>query len=76
MKKTPPKVLARYYDTLDLADQALKNSGNSAKKVLLEALKTKKFTHIVEGKEVVRTLSVTDTTAILDALTHYDNKIK
>jgi len=51
-----PAKLARYYDTLDLAEQALNNSGESAKKILMESIQSKKFTHLVDGEEVVRTL--------------------
>lgn len=72
-RKTIPAQLQRYYTTLELAEQALENSGESAKKILTEAISTKKLLHIEEGEEVTRTLSVTDITAILDALTFYDS---
>jgi len=71
---TPPAKLARYYETLDLAEQALNNSGESAKKILTEALSSRELKHLVDGNEVIRTLSTTDTKAILDALVFYDNK--
>ena len=64
--------MARYYETLDLADQGIKYAGNNAINVLQEALSTKKLNHIVDGEVVVRTLSATDITAILDAITHYN----
>lgn len=69
-----PAKLARYYDTLDLAEQALNNSGESAKKILIASIESKEFKHLVEGEEVTRTLSATDITAILDALTYYDSQ--
>jgi hypothetical protein len=64
--------MARYYETLDLADQAIRNAGDNAVNVLQEALTSKKLKHIVDGEEVIRTLSATDITAILDAITHYN----
>ena len=73
-RKTIPAKLQRYYTTLELAEQALNNSGESAKKILTEAISSKKLLHIEDGKEVTRTLSVTDITAILDALTFYDSE--
>lgn len=73
-RKTIPAKLQRYYETLELAEQALNNSGDSAKKILTEAVTSKKLLHLVDGEEVTRTLSVTDITAILDALTHYDSE--
>ena len=75
MKSTPQaqKQLARYYETLDLADQAIRNAGDNAVNVLQEAITTKKLKHIVDGKEVIRTLSATDITAVLDAITHYNH---
>lgn len=76
MKATPQaqKQLARYYETLDLADQAIKNSGDNAVNVLQEAIVTKQLKHMVDGEIVVRTLSATDITAVLDAITHYQHK--
>jgi len=76
MKSTPQaqKQLARYYETLDLADQAIKNSGDNAVNVLQEAIVTKQLKHMVDGEIVVRTLSATDITAVLDAITHYQHK--
>lgn len=76
MKSTPQaqKQLARYYETLDLADQAIKNSGDNAVNVLQEAIVTKQLKHMIDGEIVVRTLSATDITAVLDAITHYQHK--
>lgn len=71
--RTPAKKMARYFETADLATQALQNSGESAKKILVEALQSRTLKHMVDGEEVIRTLSLTDTTAIMDTLVKYDN---
>ncbi len=78
MEHTPKaaKQLSRYYDTLDLADQAIKNAGSDAVHVLQAAIVTKTLKHIVDGQEVIRTLSATDITAVLDAITHYNHNLK